>query len=58
MTQNVKNNLTWQDLCEIVETAVGMLGKNFNEELMGQYKSPKEFYEILLRALCDRDYGN
>jgi len=58
MTQIVKENLTWQDLCEIVETAVSMLGKNFNEELMGQYKSPKEFYDILLRALCDRDYGN
>lgn len=58
MTRAVKENLTWQDLCEIVETAVNMLGKNINEELMGQYKSPKDFYHILLRALCDREYGN
>ena len=58
MTQVVKENITWQDLCEIVETAVSMLGKNINEELMGQYKSPKDFYDILLRALCDREYGD
>ena len=58
MTQTVKENITWQDLCEIVETAVSMLGKNINEELMGQYKSPKDFYDILLRALCDREYGD
>ena len=58
MTQVVKENITWQDLCEIVETAVSMFGKNINEELMGQYKSPKDFYDILLRALCDREYGN
>jgi len=58
MTQELKNTLTWKDLCEIVETAVGMLGKNVNEELMGRYDGPQEFYNILLRALCDRDYGN
>ena len=58
MTQVVKENITWQDLCEIVETAASMLGKNINEELMGQYKSPKDFYDILLRVLCDREYGN
>ena len=58
MKQIVKENITWQDLCEIVETAVGMLGKNINEELMGQYKSPEDFYDILLRVLCDREYGN
>ena len=58
MKQEVKQKITWQDLCEIVETAISMLGKNINEELMGQYESPKDFYEILLRAICDRDYGN
>ena len=58
MTQEIKSKLTWKDLCEIVETAVSMLGRNINEELMGRYDSPQEFYQILLRALCDRDYGN
>ena len=58
MNPAIKEKISWQDLCEIVETAVSMLGRNINEELMGQYKSPKDFYDILLRALCDREYGN
>lgn len=58
MTRVVRENITWQDLCEIVETAFGFIGKNVNEELMGQYSSPKDFYELLLRGLCDEYYGN
>ena len=58
MNPKVKEIISWKDICEIVETAVSMLGRNINEELMGQYKSPKEFYDILLRALYDREYGN
>lgn len=58
MTRVIKENLTWQDIREIVETAFGCLGRNVNDELMGQYKSPEGFYDILLRALCDREYGN
>ena len=48
-----KQNLTWQQLCKIVETAAGLLGKNINEELMGRYDSPKEFYELLQEKLFD-----
>lgn len=44
-------DLTWQTLCRICETAAGMLGKNINEELMGKYDSPKEFYEELMERL-------
>lgn len=44
-------DLTWRDLLVICETAAGMLGKNINEELMGKYDSPKEFYEELLERL-------
>ena len=58
MTRVIKENLTWQDISEIVETAFVCLGRNVNDELMGQYKSPKDFYDMLLRALCDREYGN
>lgn len=43
----MKDEMTWQTLCKIVETAAGMLGKNINEELMGRYDSPQEFYEQL-----------
>ena len=58
MTREVKENLTWQDICEIVEWAFGCLGKNVNEELMGQYKSPKDFYDIILAGICGRYYGD
>ena len=43
--------LTWQQLCVICETAFGMLGRNINEDLMGKYDSPKEFYEELKKKL-------
>lgn len=43
--------LTWKDICCICEVAAGMLGKNINDELMGRYDSPKEFYEKVLEKL-------
>ena len=46
-----KSALTWKDLCLICETAFGMLGRNINEDLMGKYDSPKEFYEELKKKL-------
>ena len=44
-------DITWRDRLVICETAAGMLGKNINEELMGKYDSPKEFYEELLKKI-------
>lgn len=44
-------DLTWKDICRICEVAAGMLGKNINEELMGRYESPQEFYEKVLEKL-------
>lgn len=43
--------LTWKDICRICEVAAGMLEKNINEELMGRYESPQEFYEKVLEKL-------
>lgn len=43
--------LTWKDICRICEVAAGMLGKNINEELMGRYESPQEFYEKVLEKI-------
>lgn len=43
--------LTWQDLCRIVETAFGMVGRNINDDLMCGYDSPQEFYELLKEKL-------
>ena len=43
--------LTWQQICVICETAFGMLGRNINEDLMGKYDSPQEFYEELKKEL-------
>ena len=48
--ENIKN-LTWKDICVIVETAFGMVGRNINEDLMGKYGSPQEFYEELKKEL-------
>lgn len=45
------SKLTWQDICRICEVAAGMLGKNINEELMGRYESPQEFYEKVLEKI-------
>lgn len=45
------NDLTWQQLCRIVETAFHMVGRNINEDLMGKYGSPQEFYEELKKEL-------
>lgn len=43
--------LTWKDICRICEVAAGMLGKNINDELMGRYESPQEFYEKVLEKI-------
>ena len=46
-----KKEPTWKDICLIAETIFGMLGKNINDELMGRYDSPKEFYEEVLKKI-------
>lgn len=46
-----KSALTWQQLCRIVETAFGMVGRNINDDLMCGYDSPQEFYEELTKKL-------
>lgn len=33
------------------ETIFGMPGKNINDELLGRYDSPKEFYEEVLKKI-------
>ena len=43
--------LTWQQLCRIVETAFGMVGRNINDDLMCGYDSPQYFYEELKKKL-------
>lgn len=48
---NELNRPTWKDICLIAETIFGMLGKNINDELMGRYDSPKEFYEEVLKKI-------
>ena len=47
---NMKD-LTWQQLCRIVETAFHMVGRNINDDLMCGYDSPQEFYEELKEKL-------
>lgn len=47
----IRGGLTWKDICRICEVAAGMLGKNINEELMGRYESPQEFYEKVLEKI-------
>lgn len=47
----VRGGLTWKDICLIAETIFGMLGRNINDELMGRYDSPKEFYEKVLKKI-------
>lgn len=44
-------DLTWKDLCRIVELAFHMVGRNINDDLMCGYDSPQEFYEELLERL-------
>lgn len=51
MKQELLNALSWKDVCEIMETAFGLIGKNINEELMGKYQSPTTFYEEILNYL-------
>lgn len=51
VANRVKGSLTWKDIFRICEVAAGMLGKNINEELMGRYESPQEFYEKVLEKI-------